>query len=208
MTKNNGVLVSLFRIKLSCLSAGSSQGTLTFFDAKKSNILTSDPVNVGFQATLGRAQSRGIEFELHRHLTDYLYFDLSYAVMDTKTVGEVINAEWGSLVPSGSRLVNVPRHQATAIFTTETMLARKASKFGVKARYIGSRLGDSVDPSYQLPAVTLFSVFMHIDLSDKLQAQLNIDNIFDKYYVHNSYNRLWTVPGEPVSARAAIRYQF
>lgn len=189
-------------------SAGNTQGTLSFFDAEKSNILTSDPVNVGFQATLGRAQSRGIEFELHRHLSDNLYLDLSYAVMDTKTVGEVINADWGSLVPSGSRLVNVPRHQGTAVLTTETTLANKPSKFGVKARYIGSRLGDSVDPSYQLAAVTLFSVFMHIDLTDKVQAQLNIDNIFDKHYVHNSYNRLWTVPGEPVSARAAVRYQF
>ncbi|GGW51957.1 TonB-dependent receptor [Alishewanella tabrizica] len=189
-------------------SAGSTQGTLSFFDAEKSNILTSDPVNVGFQATLGRAQSRGIEFELHRHLTDNLYLDLSYAMMDTKTVGEVINADWGSLVPSGSRLVNVPRHQGTAILTTETTLASKASKFGIKARYIGSRLGDSVDPSYQLKAVTLFSAFMHIDLSTQLQAQLNIDNIFDTHYVHNSYNRLWTVPGEPVSVRAAIRYQF
>ncbi|CAM5225270.1 Metal-pseudopaline receptor CntO [Alishewanella longhuensis] len=189
-------------------SAGSTQGTLTVFDAEKSNILTSDPVNVGFQATLGRAQSRGIEFELHRHLSDTLYFDLSYAVMDTKTVGEVINADWGSLVPSGSRLVNVPRHQGTAILTTEATLASKASKFGLKARYIGSRLGDSVDASYQLKAVTLFSVFMHIDLTHRVQAQLNVDNIFDKHYVHNSYNRLWTVPGEPVSVRAAVRYQF
>lgn len=189
-------------------SAGSTQGTLTVFDAEKSNILTSDPVNVGFQATLGRAQSRGIEFELHRHLSDTLYFDLSYAVMDTKTVGEVINADWGSLVPSGSRLVNVPRHQGTAILTTEATLASKASKFGLKARYIGSRLGDSVDASYQLKAVTLFSVFMHIDLTHRVQAQLNVDNIFDKHYVHNSYNRLWTVPGEPISVRAAVRYQF
>lgn len=189
-------------------SAGSTQGTLTVFDAEKSNILTSDPVNVGFQATLGRAQSRGIEVELHRHLSDTLYFDLSYAVMDTKTVGEVINADWGSLVPSGSRLVNVPRHQGTAILTTEATLASKASKFGLKARYIGSRLGDSVDASYQLKAVTLFSVFMHIDLTHRVQAQLNVDNIFDKHYVHNSYNRLWTVPGEPISVRAAVRYQF
>lgn len=189
-------------------SVGTTQGTLTLFDAEKSNILTSDPVNVGFQATLGRAQSRGIEFELHRHLTDSLYFDLSYAVMDTKTVGEVINADWGSLVPSGSRLVNVPRHQGTAVLTTETNLANKPSKFGMKARYIGSRLGDSVDPSYQLASATLFSVFMHIDLTDKVQAQLNVDNIFDKHYVHNSYNRLWTVPGEPISVRAAVRYHF
>lgn len=189
-------------------SAGSTQGTIALFDAEKSNILTSDPVNIGFQATLGRAQSRGVELELHRHLTDYLYLDISYAVMDTKTVGEVINADWGSLVPSGSRLVNVPRHQGTLVLTTETALAGKASKLGIKGRYIGSRLGDSVDPSYQLAAVALFSVFMHVDLSDKVQAQLNIDNIFDKHYVHNSYNRLWTVPGEPVSARAAIRYQF
>lgn len=189
-------------------SAGSTQGTLSLFSAEKSNILTSDPINVGFQATLGRAQSRGIEFELHRHLTDNLYLDLSYAVMDTKTVGEVINADWGSLVPSGSRLVNVPRHQGTAVLTTETILAGKASKFGLKARYIGSRLGDSVDPSYQLAAVSLFSVFMHIDLTNQLQAQLNIDNIFDKHYVHNSYNRLWTVPGEPVNAKLAIRYNF
>ena len=189
-------------------SAGTTQGTISVFDAEKSNILTSDPVNIGFQATLGRAQSRGVEFELHRHLSETFYLDLSYAVMDTKTVGEIINADWGSLVPSGSRLVNVPRHQGTLVLTRETTLAGKTGKVGVKARYIGSRLGDSVDPSYQLAAVTLFSAFMHFDLTERLQAQLNIENILDKHYVHNSYNRLWTVPGEPVSARAALRYHF
>lgn len=184
------------------------QGTVTLFDAEKSNILTADPVNATFQATLGRARSTGLEADLHSHLTDTLYADFSYAYMDTRTVGEVLNADWGSLVPDGSRLVNVPRHHASLVLTQLLQLAGKDSKAGVRLRFVSGRLGDSVKPDYQLPSYTLISVFGNIALSHNLSAQLNINNLFNRHYVHNSYNELWTVPGEPMNYQASIRYQF
>lgn len=189
-------------------SFGTTQGTLALFDAEKSNILTSDPLNATFQATLGKARSRGIELDIHSHLSDNLYADLSYAFMDTRTVGEALNADWGSQVPDGSRLVNVPKHNASLVLTQLLQLAGKESKAGVRLRYVGSRLGDSVNPDYQLPSFTLVSLFTSMELTPQLSAQLNINNLFDRYYVHNSYNELWTVPGEPLNYQASIRYRF
>ncbi|NRQ41766.1 TonB-dependent siderophore receptor [Rheinheimera sp. YQF-2] len=189
-------------------SVGNTQGTLALFDAKKSNILTSDPLNATFQATLGKARSRGIELDLHSHVSDSLYVDFSYALMDTRTVGEALNADWGSLVPDGSRLVNVPKHNASLVLTQLLQLAGKDSKAGLRLRYVSRRLGDSVNPDYRLPSFTLVSLFTSIQLSEQLSAQLNINNLFDRHYVHNSYNQLWTVPGEPLSYQASVRYQF
>ncbi|MEE2024269.1 MULTISPECIES: TonB-dependent siderophore receptor [Alkalimonas] len=184
------------------------QGTITLFQAEKSNILTSDPLNATFQATLGRARSSGIEIDLHSHLSDSLYADFSYAYMDTHTVGEALNPDWGSLVPAGSRLVNVPKHNASLVLTKLLQLAGKDSKAGIRLRFVSSRLGDSVNPDYQLPSFTLLSLFASSELSEKLSVQLNINNLFDRHYVHNSYNELWTVPGEPLSYQASLRYQF
>lgn len=185
-----------------------TQGTVTLFDAEKSNILTADPVNATFQATLGRARSTGLELDLHSHLNDSLYADFSYAYMNTRTVGEVLNADWGSLVPDGSRLVNVPKHHASLVLTRLTQLSGKPAKAGVRLQFVSGRLGDSVNPDYQLPSYTLVGLFGSVELSNQLTAQLNINNLFNRHYVHNSYSTLWTVPGEPMNYQASLRYQF
>ncbi|XQF94064.1 hypothetical protein ACOBV9_22215 (plasmid) [Pseudoalteromonas espejiana] len=42
-------------------------GTVAFFDASKSNMLVADPVNVGFSAPIGEADSKGFYFRF-KHL--------------------------------------------------------------------------------------------------------------------------------------------
>ncbi len=68
---------------------------MAFFDAKKSNILTSDPVNVGFSATLGEATSRGIELDVQGQLTEDLSAQLSYAFLDTQTANDMNQTSTG-----------------------------------------------------------------------------------------------------------------
>ncbi len=183
-------------------------GTVAFFDAKKSNILTSDPVNVGFSATLGEATSRGIELDLQGQLTEQLSAQLSYAFLDTQTANDMINIDWGVNVPAGSRLVNIPKHNASLVLTQLLPLGSVESRLGLRVNHVAKRLGDSVDSSYMLPSHTLFGLSWAADLDQNWKAQLNVDNLFDKFYIHNSYSALWTVPGEPRSYRMSLTYAF
>lgn len=183
-------------------------GTLALFDATKSNILTSDPINVGFSAPLGEARSKGIELDIQGHLTDSLSITASYAYLDTRTTKDSIALDWGIAVPAGSPLVNVPQNTASVILKQQLSAIGIDGHAGLRIRYSGQRLGDSADLSYRLSSYTLYGLFFESQLSDAVTATINIDNLFDKFYISNAYSAMWTVLGEPRNIRAGIRYEF
>lgn len=183
-------------------------GSLAVFDAQKSNILTSDPINVGFSATLGKAKSSGVELDLAAELTEDLQAKLSYAYLNTRTANDSLNPDWGVLIPAGSPLVNVPKHTASVILKQDLNRLSIDGHLGLSWRYVDSRLGDSADPSFQLPSYQLLGLFMNTHLSDNLSLGVNLDNLLDKHYIASSYSALWAVPGEPRSIKVSVSYEF
>lgn len=190
------------------LQLADTKATVALFDAEKSNILTSDPVNVGFSATLGKAQSRGLEIDLQQSLPWQLQLDLSYAYLDTHTLVDAVNPDWGTLVPAGSDLVNVPKHTYSLSLSLQTQFGQLPMTWGARLRGQSQRLGDTVNPAYQLPGYGVVSLFANAELSKAWQLDLLLDNVTDKLYVQNSYSPLWTVPSEPRSYRVSVRYEF
>ena len=183
-------------------------GSLAVFDAQKSNILTSDPINVGFSATLGKAKSSGVELDLAAELTEDLQAKLSYAYLNTRTANDSLNPDWGVLIPAGSPLVNVPKHTASVILKQDLNRLSIDGHLGLSWRYVGARLGDSADPSFQLPSYQLLGLFMNTHLSDNLSLGVNLDNLLDEHYIASSYSALWAVPGEPRSIKVSVSYEF
>ncbi|TCN83087.1 TonB-dependent siderophore receptor [Shewanella fodinae] len=183
-------------------------GSIALFRAEKSNVLTADPINSGFSATLGEAESQGIEIELAGNLTEHTRVWLSYAYTDAKTANDVINADWGVTIPKGSRLINIPKHSGNLTLKHDTELFGKDTAVGASVQYVGSRLGETIDPSYVLPAYTLVNLFGTYAVSDALSVQLNVTNLFDEAYYPSSYSAIWTMPGEPRSYKVSVRYSF
>lgn len=183
-------------------------GSLAVFDAKKSNILTSDPVNVGFSATLGEAKSTGLELDIAADLTESLQGRLSYAYLNTRTANDTLNVDFGVQIPAGSPLVNVPKQTASILLKQDLNDFSIDGHLGLSWRYIDSRLGDSADPSFQLPSYQLVGLFMNTHLSDNLSLGVNLDNLLDEHYIASSYSALWAVPGEPRSIKVSVSYEF
>nr|WP_324258246.1 TonB-dependent receptor [Cellvibrio fontiphilus] len=184
------------------------QITAAVFDAEKTNMLTTDPVNAGFSAALGKAGSTGFELDASGNITDNLSIILSYAYLDTRTLTDSVNIDWGVLVPEGSPLVNVPDHSLMLSLKQSFSIAQRDAAVGVRTRYISSRLGDTVNPNYRLPSYTLVSLFGDINITRDVSAELVVDNLFDEVYVYNSYSPLWTLPGEPRAVRASVKFEF
>lgn len=183
-------------------------GSLAWFDAQKSNILTSDPVNVGFSATLGEAKSTGIELDVAAELTENLQATLSYAYLNTRTANDSLNLDWGVLILAGSPLVNVPKHTGSIILKQDLNDLSIDGHLGLSWRYVDSRLGDSAEPSFQLPSYQLLGVFFTTRLGENLSLALNVDNLLDEHYIASSYSALWAVPGEPRNVKVSISYEF
>lgn len=189
-------------------SWASIDGTLTLFDADKSNILVADPVNVGFSAPLGAATSRGIELDFTTMLTDTTQLLFSYTYLDTKTENDALNADWGVLIPKGSPLVNVPKNTVSAILKQELLLGKFELDAGLNFRFVDDRLGDAADLNFRLPAYQTYGIYCSWQASDALKLTLNADNLFDKRYIDSSYNALWAYPGEPRTIKVSLSYGF
>ncbi len=182
--------------------------SFALFSTEKSNILTSDPVNSGFSMALGEAQSSGVEFDLTATLLENTELLVNYAYTDAHTNNDMINPDWGVDIPSGSRLINVPEHTANISLQHFTAVANYDLKLGMHVQYVGERLGETIDPTYELDGYTLTNLFGKVAVNDKVSFNASIENIFDESYIANSYSALWNMPGKPLTYTASIQYSF
>lgn len=112
------------------------------------------------------------------------------------------------LIPAGSPLVNVPKHTGSLVLKQDLNDFSIDGHLGVTWRYVDSRLGDSADPSFQLPSYQLLGVFFATRLGESVSLALNVDNLLDEHYIASSYSALWAVPGEPRNVKVSVSYEF
>ncbi|KPZ64702.1 Ferrichrome-iron receptor precursor [Pseudoalteromonas sp. P1-16-1b] len=183
-------------------------GTLALFDATKSNMLVADPVNVGFSAPIGRANSKGVELDLSTYITDDTKFNLSYAYIDASTANDIINADWGVPIKKGSPLVNVPKNNLNLTLSHQTAVLGKELELGASYQYTSERLGDAADLTFNLPSYQLVGIFGQVNLTERTKLNISVNNIFDEEYAQSSYNALWVYPGAPTQFKMSLAYQF
>ncbi|KFZ37993.1 TonB-dependent receptor [Shewanella mangrovi] len=189
------------------LQTHSLQATLALFDAHKSNILVSDPVNVGFSAPLGSARSRGAELDIS-YQAPWFDTQLSYGLLNTQTDSDSLNADWGVPIPKGSPLVNVPKHTLALVLSRDFYLNSAYLRAGMSFRFVDDRLGDAADLSFRLPAYQVYGAFIRWQMTEQLTLSLNANNLFDKAYIDSSYNALWAYPGAPRNVKLGVSYGF
>lgn len=183
-------------------------GTLALFDATKSNMLVADPVNVGFSAPIGKANSKGVELDLSTYIIDDTKFNLSYAYIDASTANDIINADWGVPIKKGSPLVNVPKNNLNLTLSHQTAVLGKELELGASYQYTSERLGDAADLTFNLPSYQLVGIFGQVNLTERTKLNISVNNIFDEEYAQSSYNALWVYPGAPTQFKMSLAYQF
>lgn len=188
-------------------STADLNASVALFHAEKSNMLTTD-LDAGASTALGQVNSDGVELELNGELTSSTLFWLSYTYTDAKTAKDMVNTDWWVSLPKGSSLLNIPKHSGNVTIKQNLDIFDVNADLGVSVQYVGERLGETIDPSYKLPAYTLVNLFAQYRVNDDLSLQLNINNLFDKTHYINSYSALWTQPGAPVNYKISLRYSF
>jgi iron complex outermembrane receptor protein len=188
--------------------SGDLATTVALFSMEKSNILSADPVNGGFSAALGEAESEGLELDVTGRLSDSVRMLLTYAYVDAQTSNDVTNFDWGVAVPAGSPLINIPKHSANLLIAKEFNVNGADSEVGFTINYVDDRLGETIDPTYRLPEYTLFNLFGSYTVSDRFKVSVNLDNITDEKYYVSSYHKWWTTPGAPMTYSVGAEYKF
>jgi len=183
-------------------------GTVALFKTEKSNILTADPINSGFSVALGKAESSGIELDSRFNLSDNTILDIGYTYIDAHTVNDMTNPDWGVSIAANSQLINVPKHTLNMSLIHYAEVANTPLQLGAHVLSVSDRLGETIDPDYELPSYTIVNLFGTLNINDNITLQANIENLFDEEYFANSYSALWTMPGQPRRINASISYNF
>ncbi|PZN94391.1 MAG: TonB-dependent siderophore receptor [Alphaproteobacteria bacterium] len=189
--------------KLSLLD-GALTGTMSGFTLSKSNVLAADTANPGFSVPIGKARSRGVEFEMAGKLPGAIDVWFSYAYVDAEARADVFDPNFSLAIRAGDPLINIPKHSLNAQLSRAFSIGDTKLTLGGGVQHVGERSGE-VATSFVLPAYTLARLFAAWRVQENVEIFADVSNLFNATYYTNSFAQLWVQPGTPRAASVALR---
>lgn len=180
------------------LFGGALTGQTALFTMTKRNVLNPNATDVFVKTQIGRQRSRGVETVADLHLTGGLTGTATY----TYTEATVRNDKNAALI--GTMLSNVPKHIA-ALDLHQRM---GDVTIGGGVTHVGARNGDPFASGYRLPGYTIVRADATWAVNPRFDVRLDLENLFDTYYIASSYADVWTMPGAPRNVRVTLRGRF
>ncbi|WP_082795129.1 TonB-dependent siderophore receptor [Sphingomonas sanguinis] len=180
------------------LFGGALTGQTALFTMTKRNVLNPNATDVFVKTQIGRQRSRGVETVADLHLTGGLTGTATY----TYTEATVRNDKNAALI--GTMLSNVPKHIA-ALDLHQRM---GDVTIGGGVAHVGARNGDPFASGYRLPGYTIVRADATWAVNPRFDIRLDLENLFDTYYIASSYADVWTMPGAPRNVRVTLRGRF
>lgn len=143
------------------------------YSIEKTNVLTTDPLNPGFQVQTGKVRHRGIELEARGELTDRIGLIAGYSFID----GKVLSSEDGD---QGNEPAMVARHSASLWAEYDFDGAVQGLSLGGGLRYVGKTWADNAN-SRRVDSYVLADLAVRYAWDD-YAVGLNVTNLFDKEY--------------------------
>ena len=193
---------------------GALSATIAFYQLTKQNLPVDDPVDPNIQIAVGEARTRGVEFDLTGQLAPgwqviggLAYMPYAQITKDSESDGE------GGITPgyTGYHLFLAPRWQGSVWLAYEPQVAAwRGLRLGGGVVGMSQRYGD-LDNSYVLPGyavVNLMASYAWTFGSQRLTAQVNLDNLFDRVHYTGSNSGSMIAVGTPRSVKASLQWAF
>ena len=146
----------------------------------------------------GKQRSSGFELGLTGRITPRWMTSLGYA----NTKAEI--SQTTTAAPAGRRVAQVPRNQISLWNRYEA-----TSRLGLGAGiYYQSRQFASISNATVLPAYTRIDAALFYKLTDKIEAQINVENLTGKAYFPTAHNDNNISTGAPINGRFTLAAKF
>jgi catecholate siderophore receptor len=169
------------------------------FRLEKENARVPDPNNAGFNMLAGTQRVDGFDLSVLGHITEDWQITAGYTYLDGKATKSAAGA-----APVGSLLPNTPENSLS--FFTEYRLGG-GFEIGGGGQYVSSRLAQNTAPLRAVPSYWTFDAMAKYDVSEKISLQLNVNNIFDKYY-YDALHPFHVVPGAGRTALLSLNFRY
>ena len=176
--------------------------TLATFQLTRSNLSTPDRQNPRFSRQVGEQRSRGVEFDIAGELAPGWRLTGSLAYLDARITKD-------NRLPVGNRLVNAPAWSGS-IWTTYAFHDNplRGLEVGGGLFVAGDRKADLAN-RVNVDAHARVDLFARYKVNETVSLALNVDNLFDEYYVGGVYYNPNTItPGAPRSLFGTIEIKF
>ncbi|MFQ4136758.1 TonB-dependent siderophore receptor [Nodosilinea sp. PGN35] len=174
--------------------------TLSLYDLTRTNVLTEDPNNPGFQIQTGEQNSRGLELNLTGEILEGWTVYAGYAYTDARITQD-------NTFTVGNRLPNTPYHS----FNLWTAYEIQTGNFqglgaGLGLFFAGDRAGD-LENTYDIPSYlrTDAAIFYN---RNQFRAALNVRNLFNINYFENGSSSTRVNYGQPFTLQGTVSWQF
>ncbi|MFS4416751.1 TonB-dependent siderophore receptor [Maribacter sp. 2307ULW6-5] len=164
-----------------------------------------DATNPDRLVQIGEEEAKGFELDISGSITQNWSLVAGYAFNDATFTESDDPAEIGRQKP------NAPRHMANV--WTKYILSEgryKGLGFGLGYNYVAERFGSIVasnaNPT-EFPAYGLFDAALYYNLN-KVQIQLNFNNVFNKTHWVGGYDFIRAFPGAPRNIMTTVSYTF
>ena len=170
--------------------------TLALFQLDRSNATTPDPANPLVSINVGKTRTKGIELSIAGRITPDWQVHGGYSYQDAKLAGNDF-----------VRLGQVPKHQAS-LWNRYDFTNAFAGGIGIihqSSQFAAIRTSPTTT---RLPSFTRVDAALFYDVSDAVQLQMNVENLFNTTYFSDAQNNNNISTGAPINGRFTIWAKF
>lgn len=170
--------------------------TLALFQLDRTNATTPDPNNVTATINIGETRTKGVEFALTGRITPKWQIGGGYTYQDAQLKGNGF-----------VRLAQVPEHQF-ALWNRYDFNRSVGAGLGVIHQTSQFAAIRTAANTTRLPGFTRVDAALFFKASERLELQLNVENLLDEKYFSDAHNNNNITPGAPINARFTARVKF
>ncbi len=170
--------------------------TAALFQLDRTNATTPDPLNPLVTINIGKTRTKGLELALTGKLLPDWQMSAGYTYQDGALRGN-----------DNVRLGQLPKHQFSLWNRYDFS---DAFGLGLGAIHQSSQFAAirTAATTTRLPSFTRVDAAAFFDISENVQLQANVENLFDTDYFADAHNNSNITPGAPINGRLTVRVKF
>ncbi len=170
--------------------------TAALFQLDRTNATTPDPLNPLATIVTGKTRNKGVELAVTGKVTDQWQISAGYSYQDAALQAN-----------DAVRLAQVPKHQAS-LWNRYNFNDQFGIGVGITHQSSQFATIRTLPTTTRLPGFTRVDAAVFYDVSDAVQVQLNVENLFDTTYFSDAHNNNNISTGAPINGRLTLRAKF
>lgn len=181
--------------------------TAATYILERENLIAPDPETAGINTLVDGQETKGLELSLAGNITNKWSMIAAYTYQDGEITQDQGSSPTSISIKKGASLGETPDH-IFSLWNKYQINRTWGVALGIVGRSEMFAATETTGSNTIIPGYTRYDAAIFAKLSDKMDLQVNIENLTNKDYIINSHNNNNLLPGSPLTGRATLVYHF